>query len=70
MVPNAKVELGELMFLPWDDPVAPRVDELDKNFPLAAKGDCARGHCTRSQFLDQTCGGQGRQRRQQESDAG
>lgn len=39
MVPNAKVELGELMFLPWDDPVAPRVDELDKNFPLAAKGD-------------------------------
>ncbi len=39
MMPNAKVELGELMFLPWDDPVAPRVDELDKNFPLAAKGD-------------------------------
>src|SRR6266581_4541465 len=39
MVPNAKVELGELMFLPWDDPVAPRVDELDKNFLLAAKGD-------------------------------
>ncbi len=39
MVPNAKVELGELMFLPWDDPVAPRVDELDKNFPLAARGD-------------------------------
>jgi len=39
MVPNAKVELGELMFLPWDDPTAARVDELDKNFPLAAKGD-------------------------------
>ena len=39
MVPNAKVELGELMFLPWDDPTAPRVDELDKNFPLAAKDD-------------------------------
>lgn len=39
MVPNAKVELGELMFLPWDDPTATRVDELDKNFPLAAKGD-------------------------------
>ena len=39
MVPNAKVELGELMFLPWDDPVAPRVDVLDKNFPLAARGD-------------------------------
>ena len=39
MVPNAKVELGELMFLPWDDPTAPRVDEIDKTFPLAAKGD-------------------------------
>ena len=39
MVPNAKVELGELMFLPWDDPTASRIDELDKNFPLAAKGD-------------------------------
>jgi thiosulfate reductase/polysulfide reductase chain A len=39
MVPNAKVELGEFMFLPWDDPTAARVDELDKNFPLAAKGD-------------------------------
>src|SRR5260370_6639390 len=37
MVPNAKVELGEVMFLPWDDPVAPRVDELDKHFPLAAQ---------------------------------
>lgn len=39
MVPNAKVELGELMFLPWDDPTAPRLDELEKDFPLAAKGD-------------------------------
>jgi thiosulfate reductase/polysulfide reductase chain A len=39
LVPNAKVELGELMFLPWDDPVAPRIDEIDKNFPLAAKSD-------------------------------
>ncbi len=41
MVPNAKFELGELLFLPWDDPTAPRADELDKNFPLAAKGDGA-----------------------------
>jgi thiosulfate reductase/polysulfide reductase chain A len=39
MVPAAKVELGELLFFPWDDPKAGRVDELDKNFPLAAKGD-------------------------------
>jgi thiosulfate reductase / polysulfide reductase chain A len=39
MVPAAKVELGELLFLPWDDPKAPRVDEIDKNFPLAAKTD-------------------------------
>ncbi len=41
MVPNAKITLGELMFLPWDDPQAPRVDEMEKNFPLAAKGDGA-----------------------------
>ncbi|MBI4904954.1 MAG: molybdopterin-dependent oxidoreductase [Acidobacteria bacterium] len=41
MVPNGKMPLGELLFLPWDDPQAPRVDELDKNFPLAAKGDGA-----------------------------
>lgn len=41
MVPNAKIALGELLFLPWDDPTAPRVDEMDKNFPLAAKGDGA-----------------------------
>ena len=41
MVPNAKIALGEFMFLPWDDPQAPRVDEMDKNFPLAAKGDGA-----------------------------
>ena len=39
MVPAAKVELGELLFLPWDDPKASRVDEIDKNFPLAAKTD-------------------------------
>src|SRR5439155_9851325 len=41
MVPNASVELGEFLFLPWDDPAAPRVDEMDKNFPLSAKGDAA-----------------------------
>jgi thiosulfate reductase/polysulfide reductase chain A len=41
MVPNASVPLGEYLFLPWDDPQAPRVDELDTNFPLAAKGDGA-----------------------------
>ncbi|MFI5175748.1 MAG: molybdopterin-dependent oxidoreductase [Terriglobia bacterium] len=41
MVPNNKIELGEYLFLPWDDPKAPRIDELDKNFPLAAKGDGA-----------------------------
>jgi thiosulfate reductase/polysulfide reductase chain A len=41
MVPNAKIALGEYMFLPWDDPKAPRVDEIDKNFPLAAQGDGA-----------------------------
>jgi thiosulfate reductase/polysulfide reductase chain A len=41
MVPNAKIALGEYLFLPWDDPKADRVDEMDKNFPLAAKGDGA-----------------------------
>jgi thiosulfate reductase/polysulfide reductase chain A len=41
MVPNGKIALGEFLFLPWDDPAAPRVDEMDKNFPLAAKGDGA-----------------------------
>src|SRR5579864_8310489 len=41
MVPNGKIALGEYLFLPWDDPVAPRVDEMDKNFPMAAKGDGA-----------------------------
>ncbi len=41
MVPNGKIALGEYLFLPWDDPVAPRVDEMGKNFPLAAKGDGA-----------------------------
>jgi thiosulfate reductase/polysulfide reductase chain A len=39
MVPNQKIALGEFLFLPWDDPQAGRVDEIDKNFPLAAKGD-------------------------------
>jgi thiosulfate reductase/polysulfide reductase chain A len=41
MVPNSSISLGELMYLPWDDPTAPRVDEMDKNFPLAAKSDGA-----------------------------
>ena len=41
MVPNGKIALGEYLFLPWDDPVASRVDEMDKNFPLAAKSDGA-----------------------------
>jgi thiosulfate reductase / polysulfide reductase chain A len=41
MVPNGKIALGEYLFLPWDDPAAPRVDEMDKNFPLANKGDGA-----------------------------
>jgi thiosulfate reductase/polysulfide reductase chain A len=41
MVPNAKIPLGEYMFLPWDDPAAPRVDEMDEQFPLAAKSDGA-----------------------------
>jgi thiosulfate reductase/polysulfide reductase chain A len=41
MVPNSKIALGELLFLPWDDPQAPRVDEIDQAFPLAAKGDGA-----------------------------
>ena len=41
MVPNTKIALGELLILPWDDPQAPRVDEIEKNFPLAAKGDGA-----------------------------
>lgn len=39
MVPNAKIALGEYMFLPWDDPVASRVDEMEKNFPLGSKSD-------------------------------
>jgi thiosulfate reductase/polysulfide reductase chain A len=39
MVPNAKIALGEYLFLPWDDPVAERVDQIGTNFPLAAKGD-------------------------------
>lgn len=41
MVPNSKIALGEYLFLPWDDPKADRIDEMDKNFPLAAKGDGA-----------------------------
>ncbi len=41
MVPNAKIALGEYLFLPWDDPQAPRIDEMDTAFPLAAKSDGA-----------------------------
>lgn len=41
MVPNSKISLGEYLFFPWDDPVAPRVDEMETAFPLAAKGDGA-----------------------------
>src|SRR5258708_36670098 len=32
-----------------------------ERLPLAAEGDRAGGHCAGSQFLDQTCSGQGRQ---------
>ncbi len=39
VVPNSRVALGELLFLPWDDPTAERVDEIGTRFPLAAKGD-------------------------------
>ena len=39
MVPNQKVPKGEFMFLPWDDPKAPRVDEVEKNFPLTSAKD-------------------------------
>ncbi len=39
MVPNAKLPKGEFLFMPWDEPKASRVDEIEKNFPLAAKGD-------------------------------
>src|SRR5215831_7626295 len=41
MVPNTKIALGEHLFLPWDDPKAERADQMDTNFPLAAKGDGA-----------------------------
>jgi thiosulfate reductase/polysulfide reductase chain A len=41
MLPAQKVALGEYLFLPWDDPTAERIDQMDKNFPLAAKGDGA-----------------------------
>jgi thiosulfate reductase/polysulfide reductase chain A len=39
MVPNQKVPKGEFLFLPWDDPKAPRVDEVEKQFPLASLKD-------------------------------
>lgn len=41
MLPAQKIALGEFMFLPWDDPVSPAIDEIDKNFPLASKVDGA-----------------------------
>jgi thiosulfate reductase/polysulfide reductase chain A len=41
MLPAQKIALGEYLFLPWDDPIAPRIDEMDKNFPLASKTDGA-----------------------------
>jgi len=41
MMPNAKIALGEYLFLPWDDPKAERADQMDTQFPLAAKGDGA-----------------------------
>lgn len=39
MVPNRKINVGEFSFLPWDDAKAPRVDEVEKNFPLASAKD-------------------------------
>ncbi len=39
MVPHQRIALGEYLFFPWDDPKAERVDEIKKNFPLAAEGD-------------------------------
>ena len=39
MVPNRKINKGEFMFLPWDDPKAARVDEVEKDFPLASAKD-------------------------------
>ena len=39
MVPNRKVPKGEFLVMPWDDPTAPRVDEVKTAFPLAAATD-------------------------------
>ncbi len=39
MVPHQRIALGEYLFFPWDDPQAERVDQIKKNFPLAAEGD-------------------------------
>jgi thiosulfate reductase/polysulfide reductase chain A len=39
MVPNQKIPKGELLVLPWDDPKAGRVDEVEKTFPLASAKD-------------------------------
>ena len=39
MVPNRKIPKGEFSFLPWDDPKAARVDQVETSFPLAAAKD-------------------------------
>jgi thiosulfate reductase/polysulfide reductase chain A len=39
VVPNSRIALGELLYMPWDEPTAPRIDELGSRFPLAAQGD-------------------------------
>ncbi|MBI4918021.1 MAG: molybdopterin-dependent oxidoreductase [Acidobacteria bacterium] len=39
VVPNSKIALGEYLYLPWDEPTAARIDEMEERFPLAAKGD-------------------------------
>lgn len=41
VVPNSRIPLGELLFLPWEEPTAPRVDEMEHRFPLAVRGDGA-----------------------------
>lgn len=41
MVPNQKIPKGEFLFMPWDDPKVGRVDEIEKDFPLAAAKDGA-----------------------------
>ena len=38
VVPNAKIALGEYLFLPWDEPTAPRVDEIEQPLPAGRQG--------------------------------